>query len=286
MKKKSPLKVYGVLGYPVKHSFSPAMHNAGFSARKIKAVYKLFEVKPSELESFVSSLKANYIRGFNVTIPYKEKILDYINGRLSAAARVIGAVNTVLVDPSGKLSGLNTDFLGFAQHITELRLKPRKVALLGAGGAARAVCYALAKKHVEEIAIYDIDKFRSIALAERFQGAFPATNFITAAGIEDLKVPAKDLLINASPVGMKPDDPCLFSPRMLHRKLFVYDLIYNPARTKLLELAKDHGLEVANGLKMLLYQAVVPFEKWTGKQAPLELMHQALKKELERCREQ
>jgi len=284
MKKKSRLKVYGVLGYPVKHSFSPSMHNAALRALGIKATYKLFEIKPSELENFISGLKENNIWGFNVTIPYKEKILGYLNGRLAAAVKVIGAANTVKVGPGGKLSGLNTDFLGFSRHLAELKFKPHKVALVGAGGAARAICYALAKKQAREVVIYDIDRFRSIALGERFKKSFPSTNFIAAGSIEELNLADKDLLVNATPVGMKPEDPCLFSARVLHRELFVYDLIYNPARTKLLELAASLGLSYSNGLGMLLYQAIVPFKEWTGRSAPLALMRMALEKELAKCR--
>jgi len=283
MKKKSPTKVYGILGYPAKHSFSPAMHNAGFRALGIKAIYKLFEIKPSELENFILTLQENNIQGFNVTIPYKEKILDYLNGSLAAAVKVIGAANTVKVERNGKLSGLNTDFLGFSRHLVELKLKPKKIALIGAGGAAKAVCFALAKKGACEIAIYDIDKFRSIALRERFKNTFTATNFVTAGSIEELDLVNKDLLVNASPVGMKADDPCLISAKQLHQGLFVYDLIYNPARTKLLELAVARGLGNSNGLGMLLYQATVPFQEWTGRRAPLAVMRRALERELKKC---
>jgi len=283
MKKKFPTKVYGVLGYPAKHSFSPAMHNAGFGALGINAVYKLFEVKPFELKDFILSLKENNIRGFNVTIPYKEKILDYVNGYRSLGVRVIGAVNTIRVEKDGKLSGFNTDFLGFSRHLIELKWNPKKIALIGAGGAAKAVCFALAKKGAREIAIYDIDKFKTIALTERFKNNFPATNFVTAGSIAELDLATKDLLVNASPVGMKTDDPCLVSAKQLHPGLFVYDLIYNPARTTLLGLAASRDLGNANGLGMLLYQAIVPFEKWTGRRAPLAVMRQALERELRKC---
>ncbi len=271
------------MGYPAKHSFSPAMHNAGFGALGINAVYKLFEVKPSELKDFILSLKENNIRGFNVTIPYKEKILDYLNGSLAKAVKVIGAANTVKVERNGKLSGLNTDFLGFGRHLAELKLKPKKIAVIGAGGAAKAVCFALAKRKAQEIAIYDIDKYRAIALSERFKNNFPAINFVTAGSIEELDLATKDLLVNASPVGMKPDDPCLVSAKQLHQGLFVYDLIYNPARTTLLGLAASRGLGNANGLGMLLYQAIAPFEKWTGRRAPLAVMRRALERELRKC---
>ncbi len=283
MKKKSQTKVYGVLGYPAKHSFSPAMHNAAFRALRIKAVYNLFEVRPVELEDFILSLKEKNICGLNITIPYKEKILDYVNGYCSLGVKAIGACNTIRVENDGKLSAFNTDFPGFSQHLAELKLRPKKIALIGAGGAAKAVCFALARSRAQEIAIYDIDRFRSIALVERFKNNFTSTNFVIAGSIEELNITAKDLLVNASPVGMKTTDPCLISARMLHQGLFVYDLIYNPARTKLLELATGRGLRNSNGLGMLLYQATLSFRHWTARVAPYDVMRRALEKELKKC---
>ncbi|MFA4984332.1 MAG: shikimate dehydrogenase [Candidatus Omnitrophota bacterium] len=283
MRKKSRLEVYGVLGYPAKHSFSPAMHNAAFRALGIKAAYRLFEIRPSELEDFMATLGENNIRGMNVTIPYKEKVLDYINGYRQPAVKIIGAANTVKIDNDGRLSCFNTDFSGFMQHLAELKVRPKRVAVIGAGGAARAVCFGLAKKKVSEIALYDIDRFRSISLVERLKSVFSSGDFLAASSIEGLRIPDKDLLVNASPVGMKPDDPCLVNAGQLHPGLFVYDLIYNPGRTKLLELATSRGLANSNGLGMLLYQAVLSFSHWTGRDAPQDIMGRALQRELKKC---
>ncbi|MFA5115178.1 MAG: shikimate dehydrogenase [Candidatus Omnitrophota bacterium] len=283
MGKKTRLEIYGVLGYPVKHSFSPAMHNAALRALGIKAAYRLFEIRPSALGNFMATLSERGIRGLNVTIPYKGKILDYINGYWQPAVKIIGAANTVKVGDDGRLSGFNTDFSGFMQHLAELKVRPKRVAIIGAGGAARAICFGLAKKKVSQIAIYDIDKFRSISLVERLKSVFASTGFLVAAGIEGLRISDKDLLVNASPVGMRPDDPCLVSARQLHPKLFVYDLVYNPGRTKLLELAASRGLANSNGLGMLLYQAVLSFGHWTAKNAPQDIMSRALQRELEKC---
>lgn len=269
-------KIYGLIGYPVKHSLSPAMHNAAFRALRINSEYKLFEKKPEELDEFFASLSKQNIYGLNVTIPYKEIVIKYLNGYKSYGVRIIGAVNTIVVGKDCRLRGFNTDYLGFSRHISELKLKPKRVAIIGAGGAAKAVCYALAKKDAEEIFIYDIDKNKSIGLVERFKGLFPKCKFLAADSIQNLETKNKDILINASPVGMKKDDPCLIDSSMLHSDIFIYDLIYNPVETKLLELAKNLGVRTSNGLKMLFYQAIIPFEKWTHKNAPQEVMWQAL----------
>lgn len=268
-------KVYGLVGFPVKHSLSPRMHNAAFSKLKINAKYKLFELKPEELRDFLGNLKKNNIRGFNVTYPYKEEILGFLNSR-SLAVKEIGAANTVVVDNAGKLKGFNTDALGFAAHLKELKVKPARVAVIGAGGAAKAVCFALARMKIEELCIYDIDKFKSLSLFKKLNSVFPKTKFNVATRIEDLGMAGKDLLINASPAGMRPEDPCPVAPCCLHQGLFVYDLIYSPLETKLLSLAKERNLNFSNGLGMLLYQGVFAFENFSGRKAPVKTMKEAL----------
>jgi len=273
--KPSKPRRYGLVGFPIKHSLSPRMHNAAFSKLKINAKYKLFELKPGELDSFLRNLKKNNIRGFNVTYPYKEEILGFLSSR-SLAVKEIGAANTVVVDRNGKLKGFNTDFLGFSAHLKELKVKPKKAAVIGAGGAAKAVCFALAKMKIAELCIYDIDKFKSLSLFKKLNSVFPKTKFNVATRIEDLEIANKDLLINASPVGMRSADPCLVDPQDLHQGLFVYDLIYNPPETKLISLAKERNLNFSNGLGMLLYQGVFAFEHFSGRKAPVKTMQEAL----------
>ncbi|PIQ85395.1 MAG: shikimate dehydrogenase [Candidatus Omnitrophica bacterium CG11_big_fil_rev_8_21_14_0_20_43_6] len=270
-------KLYGLVGFPIKHSLSPCMYNAAFTALKIKAKYKLFELAPAQLENFLRNLKKKNICGFNVTYPYKEEIIRFLNSK-SSAVKEIGAANTVVVDKSGKLKGFNTDYLGFKAHLKELKLKPKQVALIGAGGAAKAVCFALAKLKVSRLYIYDIDKFKSLSLFKKLNSAFPETKFNVATRLEDLTIVDKDLLINASPVGMRTSDPCLVAPGDLHPGLFVYDLIYSPQQTKLISLAKECNLNFSNGLGMLLYQGVFAFEHFSGKTAPVDIMKEALLK--------
>jgi len=273
----SKAKLYGLVGFPVKHSLSPCMHNAAFSALRIKAKYKLFELKSGQLEDFLRDLKKNNIGGFNVTYPYKEEILKFLSTK-SSGVKAIGAANTVVVGRDGKLKGFNTDYLGFIAHLRELKLKPGKVALIGAGGAAKAVCLALAKMKVVQLCIYDIDRFKALSLFKKMSSGFPETKFGVVGCLEDLNLSDKDLLVNASPVGMRQNDPCLFSAEDLHPGLFVYDLIYSPPETKLISLARQRHLDYANGLGMLLYQGVFAFKHFSRRPAPVEIMKKALLK--------
>jgi len=279
MAKDEPLKkIYGLIGYPVKHSYSPAMHNAAFNALKINAEYKLFELKPEELEGFLRSLEQNKICGLNVTVPYKEKVLDFVEiAPQSFFVKEIKAVNTIVVY-KGRLEGSNTDIQGFKKALEEnINPTDKRVAVLGAGGAARAVAYVLARSLVKDIHIYDIDKTKSRNIINMIKKIIPSCQISSVDSIEELEVKNKDLLINATPIGLSEKDPCLIKEEMLHKDLFVYDLIYNPAETKLLALAKKNGLRFSNGLKMLLYQGIFSFSYWTGvREPPVEVMRKAL----------
>jgi len=274
----TPQKIFGLIGYPVKHSLSPLMHNAAFSRLNIKAKYRLFPLQERQLRDFLGNLHKKGIRGLNVTIPHKERVLEYIKSS-SEGVRVIGAANTLVIDKAGKIRAHNTDCLGFARHIKELKIKPKKVAIIGAGGASKAVIFALIKLKAQEIIIYDIDKFRALALVKRFNHLSCGCSVRTVARIDELALADKDLLVNASPVGMKGSDPLLIEPRDLHKGLFVYDLIYNPSETRLLKAAGDAGCGYSNGLGMLLYQGVEAFQLWLKpKKAPVEVMRAALQK--------
>ena len=282
-------RIYGLIGYPIKHSLSPAMHNAAFKYLKetnkidYDAEYLLFEKKPEELEGFLKNLKAKNIFGLNVTVPYKERILDFVDlDSESDHLRKIKAVNTIVVY-DGILQGFNTDIPGFQKDLRE-NIDPtdKRVAILGAGGAARAVAYVLANSKAKDIHIYDIDRSKSQNIVNMVKSLFADYPIFAVDSIEQLDIRNKDLLINATPVGLSKTDPCLVKEEMLHKNLFVYDLIYNPSETKLLALAKDKGLRFSNGLKMLLYQGVLSFGHWTGQNAPQKIMWEALRKELER----
>lgn len=273
-------KLYGLVGFPIKHSLSACMHNAAFTELKIKAKYKLFSLQTEQLKGFLNNLGENNICGFNVTIPYKEKVLPYLDF-VSRGVCEIGAVNTVVVK-DGKLKGFNTDFVGFNRHLKELKVNPKKIAIIGAGGAAKAVCFALGKSKAEEICIYDIDAYKSLGLVSQFKDVFSQTRFSAVARIDELNLSDKDLLVNASPVGMRLDDPCLVEEKAMPKDLFVYDLIYNPTETKLIAQARQAGARFSNGLGMLLYQGVLSFRHFTGKKAPVKIMQAALEKGVKR----
>jgi len=276
--------MYGVLGYPALHSLSPVMHNAAFSFLKINARYNLFEVPPAQLDHFLRSVDARGILGLNITVPYKEKIIEYIQlDSESSYLRQVKAVNTI-VKKQGRWLGSNTDIPGFLRHFKEqLDPKDKKIALLGAGGASRAVAYALANAGAHSIVLFDIDSAKAESVCIMIQSLFPGFAITRAGDIDGLDIRSKDILINATPVGLKKEDPLLVRQGVLHKGLFVYDLIYNPEKTALLQLAEKTGAKTSNGLGMLLYQGMLSFATWTGKDAPEQVMRQALQEELKRC---
>jgi shikimate dehydrogenase len=276
-------KIYGVIGYPVKHSLSPRMHNAAFKALKINAEYKLFPLREKELGTFLKGLPKKGIFGLNVTVPYKEKVIPYLD-KISPLARQAQAVNTIKV-VKRKLLGFNTDGKGFLRHLRQdLRFNPRgkSVVVLGAGGGAKAVLLALAGCRPVSIAIYDIDQRKARKLTAYLKKSFRGLEIRQASSIDTLGIENAYLLVNDTPIGLKKSDPLIVSRQFLRRGMLVYDLIYNPAKTKLLKAALKKGSRVSNGLGMLLYQGAESFSIWTGRNAPLEVMRRALTKERKR----
>lgn len=293
-----PKKIYGLIGFPVKHSLSPAMHNAAFRELGIPAEYRLFEIEPSKLEGFfnnnlIPDINGNNIRlrelsGFNVTIPHKVKILELIGAttgyKSDDSVNLVDAVNTVKVY-SDHLEAFNTDGEGFWRHLTKylkFEIAGKTVAIIGAGGASRAISAYLCLHKAKTISIFDIKNGRLEMLVDNLQGMFNGddVDIRKAYSIEDLDIANCDLLVNATPIGMKEDDPCLVDEKLIHRNLLVYDLIYNPKQTKLLKVAQEKGAQVSNGLGMLLYQGAAAFEIWIGRQAPVDVMREALLKEI------
>ncbi len=273
----NPQKVYGLIGYPVGHSLSPLMHNAAFAYLNINARYKLFPLKETEIKVFLSSLKTENIYGLNVTVPYKEKVILFL-ASVSKEAELIGAVNTIKVCDD-RLEGFNTDGAGFIKHLNEdLNFNPQNktIAVIGAGGAARAVSVFLCNNAPKTVSIYDVDKDKLSVLINHLKANFKNVNINAVDSLSRLNIEKSDLLVNATPIGMKESDPCLVDEKFIHKDLLVYDLIYNPAETRLLRLAKEKGARVSNGLGMLLYQGMLAFEIWTGQIAPKEVMRNAL----------
>lgn len=278
-------RIVGLVGYPLGHSLSPAMHNAALKALGLDWEYVLFEVEPKELAEAIKGLRALHIAGFNITIPYKETILPMLD-EVTNLARVIGAVNTVK-NQEGKLVGYNTDGPGFIDSLkngANLNPKGKKVVILGAGGASRAVSVMLAEAGAKPEFIADIQEEKAEELIQYVSSYFEIDGESLGANqlhLQETLVDA-DLLINASPVGMHPK--INFSPlpdnTKLPEKLLVYDLVYNPAETKLVKTAKSFGCKTFSGLDMLVRQGALAFTIWTGLEAPLELMRQAAEKAL------
>ena len=258
---------YGLVGYPLGHSLSPIIHNTAFDILGVDAVYELFPMKREELASFFKSLKDkdSHIFGVNVTIPHKEHVIPFLDG-LSPFATKVGAVNTVVITSDRKLIGHNTDGPGFLAHVKEEGFDPKdkRIAILGAGGASRALisvlCLLPEKAHT--IKVFDVDRDRAKMLIHDLSGRMDTGRVEVVASIDDLNIELSDLLINATPIGMKPTDPCLVNEELLHPHMMVYDLVYNPAQTKLLAMAKARGAKPVNGLKMLFYQGVLAFQHW------------------------
>lgn len=263
------ITTYGLIGYPLDHSLSPCMHNTAFRALDIEAIYELFPLKEEEVEHFVRNLKdeKSHIFGINVTVPYKEKVIPFLDA-LSPFAEKVGAVNTIIVDDEKKLIGHNTDGPGFWTHLTELEVDPKgsRVAILGAGGAARAIIsmLCLIDQKPSSIKLYDLDSEKAHVLVEDLKQRIDLSIVDVVHCLDDLDIELADILINATPIGLKETDPCLVDPDLLHENLFVYDLIYNPKETLLLKMAKEKGAKVSNGLGMLFYQGVLAFEHWAG----------------------
>lgn len=261
------------------------MHNAAFVHYGMDAEYRLFEVRPGDLGYFFKkTLFEQHLMGFNITVPHKERAVSFLNASVSPTVRMNQAVNTVRVESDGSLSGINTDGAGFTADLKELGFNTggKKVSIIGAGGGAKAVATAIASTGPSRLLIFDIDRQKSEELCLIIKRFFASCCAEPVSSVDSLEIPDSDLLINATPVGMKDSDPLSVKSEWLHRNLFVYDLIYNPAETKLLKAAAHAGCRVANGLGMLLHQGASAFEYWTGRDVPLGVMRKALMEEVER----
>ena len=258
-------RVYGVIGDPIGHSLSPRLQNAGFQARKMDAVYLPFLVH--NLRDFLSAVEALRVRGFSVTLPHKRKILRHLDD-CDSLARAIGAVNTVVIRGGGKLYGYNTDYIGVLRALQErISLRASRVLILGAGGAARAVAFALAQSGA------------AVCICAR--RAKEARKLARAVGGETvararLRMEFFDAIVNATPVGMFPAAGASpLKSQELNCRL-VFDLIYRPVETKLLQLAARRGIETVSGLEMFLAQGAAQWEIWTGERAPVAHMRRAV----------
>jgi len=278
-------QVVGIIGYPLGHSVSPAMHNAAFKKMGLDWEYAPFEVKPGDLAEALNGFRSLHFAGFNVTIPHKEAIVPLLD-EVTKLARIIGAVNTV-VNQEGKLIGYNTDGAGFIESLKEdakINPKGRRIVVLGAGGASRAASIMLAEVGAKIITLADIQEDKAKELSEYIGSSFEVDCDYVDVNSQELQkaIDKADILVNSTPIGMKPkiDQSPLANNTKLHSKLLVYDLVYNPSQTKLLKTAKVAGCKTCSGLGMLVRQGAAAFTLWTGEEAPVKTMWQAGEKAL------
>ncbi len=277
-------RVCGIIGDPIEHTISPAMHNAAFAALGLDYVYVPFHVKPKELTKAIGGMRVLNMCGLNVTIPHKVAVMPLLD-ELDPLAEKIGAVNTIVND-NGKLKGYNTDAAGFIQGLLTSGAKPgeKTVVVLGAGGAARAITFALAD-HGAEITILNRKEELdwALELAARVGKAYDKEIGALELNSNNLKkaLARADILVNATSVGMSPkNDDTLVSSNLLRPGLVVYDIVYNPVATRLLKEAKQAGAQTISGVDMLVGQGAAAFELWTGEKAPVEIMKKAAMKVL------
>lgn len=270
-------KKVGVIGWPVGHSLSPAMHNAAFGAAGLDYVYVPLAVQPGHLKAAVEGLKALGFVGANVTIPHKVEIMQYLD-EIDVTAKKVGAVNTIVVK-DGVCIGYNTDAQGFVEalHQHGIRVKDRQAVLLGAGGASRAVVCGLLDAGIKKIVV----GVRSVAKAQAFLQEFTGLSiygWYDQAFIDSLAY--ADILINCTPLGMAPnlEEIPPVEWMKLKKTAAVCDLIYNPSMTRFLAMAKQQGHITLNGEGMLIGQGAVAFALWTGQQPNLTVMEYILKK--------
>ncbi|KJS19733.1 MAG: hypothetical protein VR72_17430 [Clostridiaceae bacterium BRH_c20a] len=274
-----------ILGSPLGHSLSPLMHNYLFRIAGLNNVYIPLEVNEKDLESAVIGLWSLGFLGANVTIPYKELIMDYLID-ISEEARLIGAVNTLICSEQG-FRGDNTDGKGFINSLLmekDWRPYAKRAVIFGAGGSARAVCTALALNGTEEIAIVNRSLPRANDIRNNITakvGAKVGVMLWEDRGLQDA-ISKADIIINTTPLGMEPKINAAppINMEWLDQGQLVVDLIYNPLKTKLLEEASLRGCEVLNGLGMLIHQGVLSFKLWTGIEPPFEGLRDLLEKSL------
>jgi shikimate dehydrogenase len=272
--------LFGVFGDPIRHSRSPIMLNRAFQEMGLNAAYAAFHVRPQDLGDAIRGIRALGYRGINVTIPHKVEVMQYLD-EIDEGAQVIGAVNTI-VNEAGRLIGYNTDGIGYVRSLKEetgTRLQGKSVLLIGAGGAARGVAYALAKEGAACIYIANRTKERAVELAATIS-AFTKS---VGLGMDELEEAAGEasLVVNTTSAGMHPNvDELPIAVDLLSNRQLVSDLIYNPRITKFLREAEAKGARIHGGLGMFIYQGAYAFEYWTGTTAPVAAMRQIVEQSL------
>ncbi len=267
-------RLYCVIGDPIEHSLSPVIQNAAFEALKLDCIFLAFKVATTDVENALHGMRGLGICGMNVTMPDKNAVINHLD-EVDETAKFLGSVNTIK-NESGRLMGFSTDGIGALNALREngVKLSGKKLVLLGAGGASRAIAYAFAKE-VEEIVILNRTPEKTAILSKQLELQFskkvtsgPLTSDRLGKSLKNA-----DILINATSVGMHPNSKLsLVDSELLNQSLAVLDIVYDPLETKLAKEAKAKGARFISGLEMLIYQGAASFEIWTGMEAPVEVM--------------
>ncbi|WP_078597252.1 shikimate dehydrogenase [Evansella clarkii] len=272
--------IMGVAGYPIGHTLSPAMHEAAFKELGLNMAYHAFEVRLENLSDAVKGIRGLGLKGMNVTIPHKVEVMNYLD-EIDNLAAEIGAVNTI-VNRDGRLKGYNTDGEGYFQSLREAAgssLEDKRVLVIGSGGAARAVAVTIAKNGVGELVITNRTLQKSENLAETCLKF--ANTTVLPMGRAQARLTEFDVIINTTSVGMYPETGSMpMSMEMLSRGTIVSDLIYNPLKTRWLKEAEKRGGIALNGVNMFVYQGAIAFKLWTGVEAPIRVMREAVLRNL------
>lgn len=263
--------VYGLIGNPVSHSFSPAMQTAAFQASGLNSVYLPFSVEANEIPQLLSAFDLLKIRGFNVTVPHKQTIIPYLDAIAPEALR-LGSVNTV-IKSKGKWKGYSTDGLGFinALHTDGVQVSKKKIVIYGAGGSCRAIAFSIADRGVSELHVIN----RTVSKSQDILNEIDLINREIITNTSYQEDDRFDILVNTTSVGMDSDE-CPVPDEMISRANYIIDIIYSPLETTLLKKAKKFNIPYQNGIEMLIAQGAASFEIWTDKKAPIDVMRDKL----------
>ena len=278
-------RLAAVVANPIKHSISPFIHNQAFEATHTNGVYVAWEVEATDLAETVANVRRYQMYGINLSMPYKEQVISYLD-QLSEEARLIGAVNTV-VNREGTLIGYNTDGKGFFKSLPSFKISGKRMVLLGSGGAAKAILAQAILDGVSQVSVFvrsaSIEKTRPYLEKLQNETGFKVDLF----ALEDVselqaRITDSDLLVNATSVGMDGVSQPIPTSILLPEKLLVADVIYKPFETPFLKWARNQGNHAVNGLAMLLYQAAEAFQLWTGKEMPTDQIWELLKQKYQK----
>jgi shikimate dehydrogenase len=280
-------KICGIIGHPIEHTLSPAMHNAAFRELDLDHIYIAFDVESKNLRESISGIRSLGIHGLNVTIPHKEDVIKYLD-EIDPEAEKIGSVNTI-VNRDSRLVGHNTDGAGAIKALKDnkVELKEKRVLLLGAGGSAKSIAFTLSK-FVKKIMILNRTEVRAEKLADNLKLMFDieiAWDHLSQKTVRQNLIDT-DILINATSVGMNPKSESLVKSEWLTSRICIFDVVYNPNGTKLIQNANRIGAKAIDGIDMLVYQGAMAFKIWTGREPPIDVMKEAIKKEIDNRREE